>query len=64
MDKDHSYSPPRRYRRHGIWFLVLLGLVLVLWQTAHWSRQLALETLQQQSQHQLRLFVANLEGQL
>ncbi|MCW8905907.1 MAG: ATP-binding protein [Sedimenticola sp.] len=53
-----------RYRRHGIWFLVLLGLVLVLWQTAHWSRQLSLQSLQQQSQHQLRLFVANLQGQL
>ena len=64
MDREHSYNPPKGYRRHGIWFLVLLGLGLVLWQTAHWSRQLALETLQQKSQHQLRLFVANLEGQL
>jgi len=64
MDREHSYNTSKRYRRHGIWFLVLLGLVLVLWQTGHWSRQLALETLQQKSQHQLRLFVANLEGQL
>ena len=64
MNKEHSYNPSRAYRRHGIWFLVLLGLVLVLWQTAHWSRQLALQSLQQQSQHQLRLFVANLQGQL
>lgn len=64
MDKEIAYGPPGGYRRHLIWFLVLLGLVLVLWQAAHWSRQLALENLQQQSQHQLRLFVANLQGQL
>ncbi|MCW9022565.1 MAG: hypothetical protein OQK42_06310, partial [Sedimenticola sp.] len=45
---------------------LVMGLLLIflLWQTGHWSRQLALENLQQQSQHQLRLFVANLQGEL
>lgn len=37
---------------------------LVLWMTGHWSRQIALENLQHQNQHQLKLFVASLKGQL
>ncbi|AKH22265.1 hypothetical protein AAY24_13080 [Sedimenticola thiotaurini] len=37
---------------------------MVLWLTGHWSRQLALENLQLQNQHQLKLFVASLQGQL
>jgi two-component system C4-dicarboxylate transport sensor histidine kinase DctB len=53
-------------KSHRQWLLaaVIALLGVILWQTAHWSRQIALENLQQQNQHQLRLFVANLQGQL
>lgn len=53
-------------KSHRQWLLVVVIslFVLILWLTAHWSRQIALENLQQQNQHQLKLFVANLEGQL
>ncbi len=49
------------------WLLLLVILStfgFVLWQTAHWTRQAALENLQRASQHQLNLYISNLQGQL
>lgn len=61
--KFAHFSLKKSHRR-----LLLVGVIslflLVLWLTGHWSRQIALENLQQQNQHQLKLFVANLQGQL
>ena len=64
MEK-YSLQTKRAKRLQQMLFMVVaLLLILLLWQTGHWSRQLALENLQQQNQHQLRLFVANLQGEL
>lgn len=64
MDKNSIHSKRSRVIQQLLSLVVGLLLIFLLWQTGHWSRQLALENLQQQSQHQLRLFVANLQGEL
>ena len=64
MEIKFAHFSLKKTHRQLLLVAVLSLFVLILWQTAHWSRQLALENLQQQNQHQLKLFVANLEGQL
>ncbi|TVT59726.1 MAG: sensor histidine kinase [Sedimenticola thiotaurini] len=64
MDKNNTHSKRSRMIQQLLSLVMGLLLIFLLWQTGHWSRQLALENLQQQSQHQLRLFVANLQGEL
>lgn len=64
MDINFAHISLKKSHRQLLLAAVLSLFGLILWQTAHWSRQLALENLQQQNQHQLKLFVANLQGQL
>jgi len=64
MEIKFAHFSLKKSHRHLLLVALILPLVLILWLTAHWSRQIALENLQQQNQHQLKLFVANLQGQL
>lgn len=64
MDKNSLQTKRSKLIQQTLFLSLALLLVILLWQTAHWSRQIALENLQQQNQHQLRLFVANLQGEL
>ncbi|WP_260293377.1 ATP-binding protein [Sedimenticola hydrogenitrophicus] len=64
MDIKFAHFSPKKSHRQWLLAAVIALLALILWQTAHWSRQIALENLQRQNQHQLKLFVANLQGQL
>lgn len=64
MDKNSLQIKHFSVIQRSLFLGVGLFLIILLWQTGHWSRQLALENLQQQNQHQLRLFIANLEGEL
>lgn len=64
MDKNNLQTKHFSGIQRALFLGVGLFLILLLWQTGHWSRQLALENLQQQNQHQLRLFIANLQGEL
>ncbi|MCW8891667.1 MAG: ATP-binding protein [Sedimenticola sp.] len=64
MDKYSLQNKRFKKIQQSLFLALALLLILLLWQTGHWSRQLALQNLQQQNQHQLRLFVANLEGEL
>ncbi|WP_275098876.1 ATP-binding protein [Sedimenticola hydrogenitrophicus] len=64
MDIKFAHFSLKKSHRQWLLAAVVALLGVILWQTAHWSRQIALENLQQQNQHQLRLFVANLQGQL
>lgn len=52
--------------RSSKWFfiVIILSVGLILWQTAHWSRESALANLEAGSRHQLSLYVAHLQGQL
>jgi len=58
-----SHSSSKRNRRTGI-VVAILSLTLILWLTARWAHQFALDTLQEQGEHQLSLYVSNLKGQL
>ncbi|WP_428606580.1 sensor histidine kinase [Sedimenticola sp.] len=64
MDIKFAHFSIKKSHRQLLLVGVTSSLILILWLTGHWSRQIALENLQQQNQHQLRLFVANLQGQL
>lgn len=64
MEIKFTHFSLKKSHRQLLLVVVISLLVLILWLTAHWSRQIALENLQQQNQHQLKLFVANLQGQL
>lgn len=64
MEIKFAHFSLKKSQRHLLLVAVFSSFVLILWLTGHWSRQNALENLQQQNQHQLKLFVANLQGQL
>ncbi|MDR5900193.1 ATP-binding protein [Halomonas vilamensis] len=50
--------------RHLGWFIVALGLLMVMWQAAQFAREQALTSLQEDAENELRLSAANLNGYL
>ncbi len=64
MDSDLFYhSSSKRELRVGLTVVVAV-LLVILWLTARWANQFSLTSLQEQSEHQLSLYVSNLKGQL
>lgn len=50
--------------RHLGWFIVAVGLLMVMWQAAQFAREQALTNLQEDAENELRLSAANLNGYL
>lgn len=64
MDSDLTLKePPRQTPSIGL-VVIIMTMIFILWQSAHWAYQFSLESLRERSEHQLSLYVSNLRGQL
>lgn len=59
-----NFNLKSRSLRRTVIAIIGLSLIILLWQTAYWTRLSALENLEENSSHQLSLYVSNLQGQL
>lgn len=64
MSRQATKIRPSKRQRYWVFGLVILITGLALWQTAHWSRQFALNEIRQSSKQTLDLIVEALYGDL